>query len=254
MIKSNSNSKIKLTRNLNLKKYRYKYKKYLVEGYQISLDYLKYSNNIDYALVSEEFDKLDKIKKIKQDLEIHIVDKNIFNKASHTKNSQGIILIVNFENYKINEIMEKKNIILIDGIQDPGNLGTIIRTCDAFNVGGVITLENTVDLYNSKTVRAAMGSISRTPVVLGDSNIGIINKLKENNFKILSSTPRYNKDIKNVNKKEKLALVIGNEGNGVSNFILEKSHNLVGIKIKGNIESLNAGIAAGILIYEITNS
>lgn len=99
-----------------------------------------------------------------------------------------------------------------------------------------------------------MGSICRIPVVLGDSNLDIIKKLKENNFKILSSTPRYNKDIKNVNKEEKLALVIGNEGNGVSNFILEKSHDLVGIKMKGNIESLNAGIAAGILIYEITNS
>jgi TrmH family RNA methyltransferase len=204
--------------------------------------------------VSEEFDKIDEIVDLKNDLEINIVKKEIFNKISDTKNSQGIILIVNFEGYQLDLLLDKDKIILIDGIQDPGNLGTIIRTCDAFNIDGIITLENTVDLYNSKTVRAAMGSISRVPVVLGNSNIDIIKKLKENNFKILSSTPRYNKDIKYVNKEEKLALVIGNEGSGVSNFILEKSHDLVGIRMKGNIESLNAGIAAGILIYEITNS
>jgi TrmH family RNA methyltransferase len=254
MIKSSSNSKIKLLRSLYSKKNRYKTKKYLVEGYQISLDYLKYSNRIDCAVVSEEFDKIDEIVDLQNDLEINIVKKEIFNKISDTKNSQGIILIVNFEGYQLDLLLDKDKIILIDGIQDPGNLGTIIRTCDAFNIDGIITLENTVDLYNSKTVRAAMGSICRIPVVLGDSNLDIIKKLKENSFKILSSTPRYNKDIKNVNKEEKLALVIGNEGNGVSNFILEKSHDLVGIKMKGNIESLNAGIAAGILIYEITNS
>ncbi|MFO7887204.1 MAG: RNA methyltransferase [Eubacteriales bacterium] len=253
MIISNSNSKIKLLRNLHLKKNRYKYKKYLVEGYQISLDYLKYSNSIDYALVSEEFDKLEDIKKIKQDLKIHIVDKDIFNKSSDTKNSQGIILIVNFENYKIDEIMEKKNIILIDGIQDPGNLGTIIRTCDAFNVGGVITLENTVDLYNNKAVRASMGSITRLPVVVCVSNAEILEKLKISGFKIFSSTPRYNIDIKTLDFKEKIALVIGNEGSGVSEKILCESDDFVGIKMKGDIESLNAGIAAGILIYEITN-
>lgn len=253
MIKSKNNSKIKLLRNLQLKKYRHKYKKYLVEGYQISLDYLKYSNNIDFALVSEEFNKLDDVKKIKQNLEIHIVKKDIFNKTSDTKNSQGIILVVSFEDYKIDEIIEKKNIILIDGIQDPGNLGTIIRTCDAFNIGGIITLENTVDLYNNKTVRASMGSISRLPIVVSHDNDEILEKLKISGFKIFSSTPRYNVNIKYLDFKEKIALVIGNEGSGVSEKILCKSHELVGIEMKGDIESLNAGIAAAILIYEITS-
>src|SRR6056297_2327210 len=212
MIKSKNNSKIKLLRNLKSKKYRYKYKKYLVEGYQISLDYLKYSKNINFAVISEEFDKLNYIRKLKEDLEIHIVDKDVFNKTSDTKNSQGIILVVSFENYKIEEITDKRNLVLIDGIQDPGNLGTIIRTCDAFKVGGVLTLENTVDLYNNKTVRASMGSIPRLPVVVCNSNDEVLEKLKISGFKILSSTPRYNINIKNLEEKEKVALVIGNEG------------------------------------------
>ncbi len=253
MIKSNSNTKVKLLRNLKSKKYRYQYKMYLVEGYQIALDYLKYSRNIEFAVISEEFDKINDIKRLKEDLEINIIDKDIFNRISDTKNSQGIILVVNFEDYKISEIINKKKLILIDGIQDPGNLGTIIRTCDAFNVGGVITLEKTVDLYNSKTVRASMGSIPRLPVVVCDSNDEVLKILKNSGFKILSSTPRFNIDIKNLECKEKIALVIGNEGSGVSEKIINVSDDLVGINMKGDIESLNAGIAAGILIYEITN-
>jgi len=253
MIKSNSNFKVKLLRNLKSKKYRYQHEMYLVEGYQISLDYLKYSKNIEFAVISEEFEKLNDLRKLKEGLEIHIVDKYIFDKISDTKNSQGIILVVNFEDYKIEEIINKKNLVLIDGIQDPGNLGTIIRTCDAFNVGGVLTLENTVDLYNNKTVRASMGSIPRLPVVVCDSNYEVLEKLKMSGFKVLSSTPRYNIDIKNLDCKEKIALVIGNEGSGVSEKIINVSDDLVGINMKGDIESLNAGIAAGILIYEITN-
>src|SRR6056297_1723235 len=119
MITSNSNSKIKLLRSLYSKKNRYKEKKYIVEGYQISLDYLKYSNNIDFALISEDFDKLCDLLELKEDLEFYTVRKDIFNKISDTQNSQGVVIVANFENYKIDEIIDKKNIVIIDGIQDP---------------------------------------------------------------------------------------------------------------------------------------
>lgn len=252
MIVSNSNSKIKLIRSLFAKKQRYKKEKYLVEGLQISLDYLKFSNYIDFALISEEFEHIDRLYELKNDLEIYSLKKEIFDKISDTKNNQGIILVVNFENYSIDEILNKNTLVLIDGLQDPGNLGTIIRTCDAFNIDGIITMENTVDLYNSKTVRASMGSIARIPIVNINNSINTINFLKEKQFKILATTPRFTTDVIDINKKNKNAIIIGNESTGVSENILKICDDLIGIKMKGDVESLNAAVAAGIIIYKLS--
>lgn len=252
MIKSKNNPKIKLIRSLYRKKDRYKNKKYLVEGLQLSLDYIKYSNNIDFCIISEEFNNKKLFCKENLELKIYEVGKELFNQISDTQNSQGIILVVNFEEYNIEDILKHKFIVLLDSIQDPGNLGTIIRTCDGFDVGGIITLENTVDLYNSKTVRASMGSIVKIPIINYNDNRTIINILKKNGFRILASTPRYNKDISNINKNDKKALIIGNEGRGVSPYLIDISDELVGIRMKKEVESLNAAVAAGILIYEIT--
>jgi len=251
MIVSSSNSKIKLIRSLYSKKQRYKNKKYLVEGLQISKDYLKFSKNIDFALVSEDFDKVEELYNNGKNLEVYSTTNDIFDKISDTKNNQGIILVVDFEDYSIEDILTKNAIIVIDGIQDPGNLGTIIRTSDAFNIGGVITLENTADLYNNKTVRSSMGSIARIPVISAEENKTIIAKLKENKYNLLASTPRYKTKISNINKICKNALFIGNEAKGISKNVLKECDDFVGIEMKGDVESLNAAVAAGILICKL---
>ena len=188
---------------------------------------------------------------IEKDLEIYTTTNDIFDKISDTKNNQGIILVVDFEEYNIEDILEKNAIIVIDGIQDPGNLGTIIRTSDSLNIGGIITLENTTDLYNSKTVRASMGSIARIPIIRTDENKTTIRRLRENKYNLLASTPRYRTNINDINKICKNALFIGNEAKGISKNVLKECDNFVGIEMKGDVESLNAAVAAGILIYKL---
>ncbi|SRR6056297_520530 len=252
MIVSNSNSKVKLIRRLYSKKHRHKLEKYLVEGLQITKDYLKYSKNIDFALVSEEFENMEDLYEISRDIDVYKTTREIFDKISDTKNNQGIILVVNFEKYTINNILNTRSIIVVDGIQDPGNLGTIIRTCDAFNIGGIITLENTTDLYNSKTVRASMGSIARIPIINSNDNTSTLKLLKANHYNLMAATPRFNTNIKDIDKSQKNAVFIGNESSGVSSQILEICDDLVGIDMKGDVESLNAAVAAGILIYKLT--
>lgn len=237
MINSKDNQKIKHIKKLiSSKKYRYDNKEYILEGEKFIND----SKNIKEIYINEKF-SASKLKNLKSNFEI--VSNNIFDKIKETKNTQGIISIVemNYEILKDPEKIKSGKYIYLDNIQDPGNIGTIIRSAVAFNFDGVIFGKGTCDIYNEKTIRSSAGSIEKIRILfIEDENI-----LYKNN---LISADINGKNINEFKFPENFILAIGNEGNGLSENIIKNSKEIISIPISENIESLNAGVSAGIIM------
>jgi len=257
IIKSKDNSKIKYVRSLNSKKNRDDENSFVVEGIKFVNEAIKEKADIKFILISESaFNKsevnfsLDYINR--SEIETIVCDDIIFNNTADTINAQGALAVINKSNYSREKTLNKhKFVIMCDRIQDPGNLGTIIRTADAFGPAAVILNKGCVDEYNPKVVRASAGAIFRVPFVCVNSDTEILQYLKEIGFKIISTVVDSNRYFENIEKAEKICVVIGNEGQGVSQEITDDSHMNITIKMSGRAESLNASIAAGISIYEI---
>lgn len=149
-------------------------------------------------------------------------------------------------------ILEKKDkfIIILDEIQDPGNMGTIIRTADAFGASGVVLTPNCVDIYNPKVVRSTMGSLFHIPIAQVEDKIQLIEELKNKHVKIYATSLESANYVYDIDFRRDFALVIGNESKGISQQILDLADNIVKIPIMGNAESLNAAIASSIIMYE----
>lgn len=260
-ITSNNNENIKEWKKLHSKKNRKSSKFFLVEGIKIIEDAL------DWGITLEAFIYNDKLLSIKEGNELYnkVKKKNIpifqlssriFKELSNTMNSQGVIGLVQQLRYKTEDIFinQYETLIILDAIQDPGNLGTIIRTADAAGFDGVIMGKGCVDLYNDKVLRSTMGSIFHLPILQDVPLNFLLKDLQRKEYQIigthLSSKIFYNR----VNYKKKKALIIGNEARGISKEIEVLCTELVKIPIKGYAESLNAAIAAGILMYEMQKS
>lgn len=256
MIESKDNKKIKHIKSLNQKKYRIKNKEYYIEGIKSIKESLFEKADIKYILINEKVkDNID-IKKIVEmcdecNLDYTYVEKNIFAKITNTVNSQGIICVIKVKDHNKEDLLLNKTLIIYcDRIQDPGNLGTIIRTADAFGPAVVFLSKGCVDTFNPKVVRAAASALLRIPV-LNDSCDEILPLLKEMKYLIISTVTDSEKTFKDITNTERICLVIGNEGQGISEQIKQLSDLNVTIKMTGNSESLNASVAAGISIYEL---
>jgi RNA methyltransferase, TrmH family len=181
---------------------------------------------------------------------IYLVTDAVLQKITDTETPQGICAIVRMAEHSLSEVLSQESLVLIlDAIQDPGNLGTIIRTADAAGVSGIILGSGTVDIYNPKTIRSTMGSIFHIPFVEADLE-GSLTVLKERGFKLVATSLEgsipYNRPLYHGS----VALVIGNEANGVSKDWLDAADVKIKIPIYGKAESLNAAIAAAITMYE----
>lgn len=252
MIESLQNKIIKEIKSLNLKKERDKNSLFIIEGERIINEIPKYFN-IKYYLISETYSKNKDIKKLENRAKVYIAKDDIFKKVSDTVNPQGILAVCEQYNYNLEEILKKKNpfFIILEEISDPGNLGTIIRTSDAGGADAIFLSTKSVDLYNSKTVRSTMGSIFNIPIFQNINLNLLIDKLKKRNILTLSAhlsgiTYPYDIDL-NV----PLAILIGNEANGLKDSTVKITDKLVKIPIVGKAESINASVACGILIYEV---
>lgn len=249
IIQSNENQYIKLVKNLQNKKYREKYSLFFDEGIKnIDLS-LESDYKINFVLIKESFKEDYLIEKIKFKLnqeKIFLVKDKIFDLISDTVNSQGIIAV--YEKKEFNLDLLSKKILIIDKVQDPGNLGTIIRTAEAKGIDTIYYTKGTVDFYSPKVVRATMGSIYFIKIL----ELEDINTIKNNGYKLYSSSLENSVDIKNSFTDDKIALVIGNEANGISSEILELSDKKIKISMCGRAESLNVAVATGMLIYEMT--
>lgn len=247
IIKSRDNKLIKNLKKLKQKKYRDSENKFLAEGLKF-LDYLQYIPEM--IIIKEDIlenkNYLEKISRF--NVKKIFVDKKIFMELSSQENSQGILILYRKKELHLEEI--SNDIVVLDDISDPGNLGTIIRLCDAVNFKDIILTKNSVDAYNEKVIRASMGSIL---------NINLFYMEKEDILKLLSKNKYHcfvtylDKNSLPYNKIEvqnKNAIILGNEGRGVSDEFLKLNGTKTIIPILGAAESLNVAIASALILYK----
>ncbi|WP_342706532.1 RNA methyltransferase [Pelagirhabdus alkalitolerans] len=237
------NETIKNWSKLKKKKYREKMQQFIIEGDHLIEEAISSGWEIDaiVAVENKTFDHSDnslKVVRVTEPVMLHL---------SETKSPQGILAIVKMKAFNITT---QKRLLLLDEIQDPGNLGTMIRTADAAGFDAVLLGRGTVDVYNDKTIRSTQGSLFHLPILPVDL-LEEIPRLKAEGVNILVSTLERAKTIDQVNPTDKMGLVVGNEGNGVSDAILELADERIHIPIYGQAESLNVSVAAGIMMYAL---
>lgn len=184
---------------------------------------------------------------------VYIFSDRLFREVSDTVSSQGVICVCEKPVADMGDIFTKKPefIIVCEDIQDPGNMGTVIRTADAGGAGGVILTKGCVDVYSPKVLRSAMGSVFNLPVVTGADAGAVTELLKSKGILTLSAHLRGTLTPYEVNLKLPVAIYVGNEANGLRAETAEKTDMLIRLPIIGGAESLNASVACGILIYEV---
>ena len=177
------------------------------------------------------------------------VDEKVFNSITEVQNPQGILAVVGKQNNEKEIDFSEDMIVVLDDIQDPGNLGTILRTVDSVGLKQIIVSKKSGDVFNSKVVRSTMGAIFRVNVIESDNLVETIKQLKKHKFEVVSTSLDTDKSMYDIEYK-KTVIVIGNEANGVSKEIQEMSDNKIKIPMLGKTESLNASVATGIVLYE----
>ncbi len=241
LITSVHNEHIKELERLKEKKYRDQTGLFLVETSHLAIEAYR------AGLLKELLVEQNEIFPI--DVPITYVSKEILKKLSSTKTPPKVIAVVKKKEER-EEIGEK--VLILDRIQDPGNLGTIIRSAVAFNIDTIICSPDTVDFYNPKVVRASQGMMFHLPILVLDTE-KTIQELKKKDYKIIGTKVTNGEDVRNAAIYSHFALVIGNEGQGISEMIEKLCDQFLYIKMNGNCESLNASVAASILLYEISN-
>ncbi|MBQ8534412.1 MAG: RNA methyltransferase [Bacilli bacterium] len=239
VITSVENEKIKNLCKLEKKKYRDMTNTYLVEGEHLVIEALK-ANVLDEIFVLEGSN-------FSFDVKTTEVSFEVMKKLSSMDTPINIIGLCHKNSN--NEILGNR-IVLLDELQDPGNLGTIIRSSLAFNIDTIILSENTVDLYNPKVLRATQGMHFHINIISMPS-YDAVTKLKENNYLVLGTNVENGYDVRDIDKLDKFCLVMGNEGNGVRKEIQDMCDKNLYIKTNSKVESLNVGVACSILLYEL---
>lgn len=184
--------------------------------------------------------------------EVEIVSDEVFRSLSDTVTPQGVLAVVEQPLFSL-DLSSYENgcrFLLLDGIQDPGNLGTMIRTAEAAGCDMVIMSEACADIFNPKVIRSTMGSIFRIPFLVDDL-VSVIEDLKANGVTVYGAALENAENFREVPYGEKTALVIGNEGNGISKGVLNSVGKRVRIPMQGQVESLNAAVSAALILYEI---
>ena len=184
--------------------------------------------------------------------EYEVVSDSVFKSISDTQTPQGILCLVRMPQYDLSKLLrgESKHLLILESIQDPGNLGTMLRTGEGAGITGVIMNQTTVDLFNPKTIRSTMGSIYRVPFFVADDLGATIEMLKEAGIKVYAAHLKGRKQYDEPCYCSGTAFLIGNEGNGLSDEIAAKADTYIRIPMEGRVESLNAAISASLLMYE----
>lgn len=258
MITSTSSSQVKHVVNLQKKaKLRKEEKQFVVEGVKMVSEapadrLVKVYVSETFKADNEEFLERMNYDSIGKDV-LEIVTDNVFMRMADTQTPQGIMAVVRMSDTDLEGILsDKRNplLLIIENLQDPGNLGTIVRMAEGAGVTGIIMSSNTVDIYNPKTIRSTMGSLYRVPVIYVDDICEAANVCKSKDVAVYAA---HLKGTDNYNKKDytkPTAFMIGNEGNGLTDKLADKADEYVRIPMQGEVESLNAAVACTILTYE----
>ena len=238
IIKSVENKKIKKLAKLLIKKYRDEEDYFLVSGRHLVLE--AYNNKMLLEIITTEDSN------ISLDIPTTYVTYPVLKKLTTDKNPESIIGVVK----KINKNKLGNKVLILDDIQDPGNLGTIIRSSVAFNVDTIILSKNTVDLYNDKVLKATEGMIFNINIRKEDI-LNYIDELKNKDYKIYGTNVDGGKVVQDLELDGKYAIIVGNEGKGVRKEILDKCDEYFYIPMNSTCESLNVGVATSIILYEL---
>lgn len=253
MITSTANARVKELVQLQKKsKIRNEQGVFLVEGIKMYQEIPQ--EQLVKVYVSETFADRhqEEINRISDKRKLEYLSDHVFQYVSDTKTPQGILCVVRQSSYRLAELLEAKNahLLVLDNLQDPGNLGTILRTAEGAGVTGVIISKESVDIYNPKVIRSTMGSIYRVPFVYVEDLQEVLGQLREHGI----STYAAHLDGENSYDKEdytkKTAFLIGNEGNGLRKEIADLADTWIRIPMQGQVESLNAAIATSVLMFE----
>lgn len=262
MISSSGNPRIKFLKSLGLKKGREEEKKFIVEGIHL----------VSEALASRERDKKIRIeavffskrasgskdggvllkKLLKSGVPLEEVSDKIMNEVSDVEAPQGILAVLPLMEDSIEDLVSGRAplVAVCHGIGDPGNLGTIIRSADAFGASGILTGSGSADVYNPKTLRSSMGSVFHLPIVNFDDVAVGLRRLKEKGINLLATSLGASSDFKDEDLTGPTAVVFGGEGAGLPEEIIRGCDRAVMIPMKGSAESLNVGVAASVILYE----
>ena len=250
-IESKDNSLYKDTKKLKERRGRNKSSKYIIEGFRLIEEAFKANLPIEYIFISNEEEKrIDKYlgKYINEKTRLYGLNDNLLKELCSTEKPQGIIAVVQMK--KVDMALEGSFYLLCDKVQDPGNLGTIIRTAHAAGVDGIILTKGTVDVYNDKTIRSTMGSLFHVPIICDDEELTITKTLINRGFSLLATSLEGDKDFFEEDLTGKIIISVGNEGNGVSEEVYNLADKKVKVPMPGGAESLNVAIATSVILYE----
>lgn len=252
-ITSTRNQLLKEIRSLDKRKHRWEQGKFLVEGIKTVEEALEMDGLVTRVIFTESLSSTERGDMLSKRLRVLsntvFIPEALFRNISNVENSQGVLAVIDFIPRGTEDVPEEGILFYLDGLQDPGNLGTIIRSADAFGISGIVFGENCVDPYNPKVVRATMGSIFRVPLYFKKSGEDFLDQVGHSR-KILATSLNDATPLNLIRFIGSEVIVIGNEGHGVSQEILDKSDLNIVIPMVGDAESLNAGVAASIIMYE----
>lgn len=259
IITSPQNKFIKLASALKQKKYRDELGLFVVEGVRLVEEAAQSSWLVETCIYTTEALRQPRVQEIISKLQAKNcrmiqVPLAIYDKITDTKEPQGIMAIVKKQVYNLDEVLasgEKPFLIVLDGLQDPGNVGTIIRTGVAAGCTGILLTKGCTDVFANKAVRGSMGSIFHIPISEGLHTNEIIDCLGQKNIKLLATSLESSTVYFKVDFTAALALVFGNEGNGVNPEFIAQAHERLYIPLLGNVESLNVAASAAVILYEV---
>lgn len=251
LIESKTNEKIKLLKRLSYKKYRDKFSRFTVENATIIYDALKSGFDFESLFVTEDFIKNNKLKfqffeKQSKTGTYFVIDHKLNKFFSQLESAPGICAV--YEKLKPRFTYDSK-IVYLNAINDPGNVGAILRSALAFNIKNVVIDEKCADLYNVKTINASKDSIFKLNIAF-DKDLKLLKQIGQK-MPIVSSSVKKGQDLSKLKTVSKFCLVLGSESHGVDDKILKLSDDFLKIKISGEIESLNVAAAAAIIFHEM---
>lgn len=251
MITSTSNAQVKNVINLIKKSGERKSRGlFVIEGIRMFVEIPR--ERIEKIYASESFAYANK--KLLLDYDYEMVSDAVFSHMSDTKTPQGILAVVKMFKYNITDIMGKGEktplVIILENIQDPGNLGTILRTAEGAGATGILMSKDTVDIYNPKVIRSTMGSLFRMPFMYSEDILTDVRFLKGRGIDTFAAHLSGKNFYYDENMTKPMAIMIGNEGNGLTDELTEEANTLIKIPMEGALESLNAAVSTAVIVYE----
>lgn len=252
-ISSKDNEFIKHVKKLKDKKYRDLSNEYIIEGIKLVGEAIQEEVKIKQIIICEECEKAENISKelmyeIAKEECIYVTEK-VFKYISEVSTPQGILAIIEKNNNEKEIDYSQDIIVALDDVQDPGNLGTILRTVDSIGLNQILVSKGTADAYNPKVVRSTMGAIFRVKIIECEDLEKTLKEVKKHKFKVVVSSLQTDNSIYDIDYKKKV-IIIGNEANGVEQHIQKMADEKIKIPMLGKTESLNASVATGIILYE----